>query len=127
YVTFGFVADAIGRKRTYVLYVLGAAVLLPLYGVIRTPILLLILGPFVAFFGTGYFSGLGALVADFYPTAIRATAAGFCYNFGRIASAAAPYTVGSVAQSQGFGVAFAIAGAAFLLAAVCWIGIPETR
>ncbi len=90
YVTFGFVADAIGRKRTYVFYVLGAAVLLPLYGVIRTPILLLMLGPFVAFFGTGYFSGLGAVVAEIYPTAIRATAAGFCYNFGRIASAAAP-------------------------------------
>ena len=59
--------------------------------------------------------------------AIRATAAGFCYNFGRIASAAAPYTVGSVAASRGFGVAFTIAGAAFLLAAVAWIWIPETR
>ena len=61
------------------------------------------------------------------PTTIRATAAGFCYNFGRIASAAAPYTVGKVAETSGFGVAFAIAGAAFLLAAVAWIWIPETR
>jgi MFS family permease len=127
YVTFGFMADAFGRKRTYVIYLTVAAFLLPLYGMLRVPTALLFLGPFVAFFGTGYFSGLGALVADLYPTAIRATAAGFCYNFGRIASAAAPYTVGSVAQSQGFGVAFAIAGAAFLLAAVCWVGIPETR
>ena len=127
YVTFGFVADAIGRKRTYVLYVLGAAVLLPLYGVIRTPILLLILGPFVAFFGTGYFSGLGAVVAEIYPTAIRATAAGFCYNFGRIASAAAPYTIGRLAESSGFAVAFTVTGAAFLLAALAWIWIPETR
>jgi MFS family permease len=127
YVTFGFMADAIGRKRTYVLYLLAAAVLLPLYGMLRVPTALLLLGPFVAFTGTGYFSGLGALVADHYPTAIRATAAGFCYNFGRIASAAAPYTVGSVAQSSGFGVAFAIAGAAFLLAAFSWIWIPDTR
>src|SRR4029077_15823245 len=101
YVTFGFVADAIGRKRTYVFYVLGAAVLLPLYGVIRTPILLLILGPFVAFFGTGYFTRLGAVVAEIYPTAIRATAAGFCYNFGRIASAAAPYTIPPLAATSG--------------------------
>ena len=52
---------------------------------------------------------------------VRATAAGFCYNFGRIASAAAPYTVGSVAQSRGFGAAFTIAGAAFLLAALAWL------
>ena len=126
YVSFGFIADAIGRKRTYMLYVLTAAVLLPTYGFLRAPTALLLLGPFVAFFGTGYFSGLGALVAELYPTAIRATAAGFCYNFGRIASAAAPYTVGSVAATSGFGVAFTIAGAAFLLAAVMWIWIPET-
>jgi MFS family permease len=127
YVTFGFMADAIGRKRTYVLYVLGAAVLLPMYGFLRVPALLLLLGPFVAFFGTGYFSGLGALVAELYPTSVRATAAGFCYNFGRIASAAAPYTIGSVAATRGFGLAFTITGAAFLLAAVMWIWIPETR
>jgi len=127
YVLFGFMADAIGRKRTYVLYVLGAAVLLPLYGILRTPLALLLLGPFVAFFGTGYFSGLGAVVAELYPTSVRATAAGFCYNFGRIASAAAPYSIGRVADTQGFGVAFTITGAAFLLAAVMWIWIPETR
>jgi len=127
YVSFGFIADAIGRKRTYVMYLLTAAVLLPLYGILRAPVALLLLGPFVAFFGTGYFSGLGALVAELYPTTVRATAAGFCYNFGRIASAAAPYTVGSVAATRGFGVAFAIAGAAFLLAALTWIWIPETK
>ena len=127
YVTFGYMADAIGRKRTYVTYLLVAAVLLPLYGILRIPVALLLLGPFVAFFGTGYFSGLGALVAELYPTAVRATAAGFCYNFGRIASAAAPFTVGSVAQSSGFGAAFTITGAAFLLAALAWVWIPETR
>jgi MFS family permease len=127
YVSFGFLADAIGRKRTYVMYLIAAAVLLPLYGFLRVPPMLLVLGPFVAFFGTGYFSGLGALVAELYPTAVRATAAGFCYNFGRIASAAAPYTVGTLAQRGGFGVAFAVAGAAFLFAAAAWIWIPETR
>src|SRR5206468_2874961 len=126
YVTFGFMADAIGRKRTYVTYLLVAAFLLPAYGILREPAALLALGPFVAFFGTGYFSGLGALIAEIYPTAVRATAAGIGYNFGRIASAAAPYTVGSLAATRGFGVAFAVAGAAFLFAALCWIWIPET-
>ena len=61
------------------------------------------------------------------PTAIRATAQGFTYNLGRVASAAAPYTVGSLAASSGFGPAFAVTGAVFLLAAVAWIWIPETR
>src|SRR5437773_813325 len=127
YVTFGFIADAIGRRRAYVTYLVAASVLLPLYGVLKSPPLLLALGPFVAFFGTGYFSGFGALTAEIYPTAIRATAQGFTYNLGRVASAAAPYTVGSLAASSGFGPAFAVTGAVFLLAAVAWIWIPETR
>ena len=97
------------------------------YGSTRNPLLLLLLGPFVAFFGTGYYSGFGAVTAEIYPTDIRATAQGFCYNIGRIASAAAPFVVGSLAQTHGFGVAFAIAAVAFLGAAVCWIWIPETR
>jgi MFS family permease len=127
YVSFGFIADAVGRRRAYVAYVLAASVLLPAYGMLRSPPVLLALGPFVAFFGTGYFSGFGALTAEIYPTAIRATAQGFTYNLGRIASAAAPYTVGSLAASRGFGAAFTVTGGAFLLAAVAWIWIPETR
>ena len=127
YVTFGFIADAIGRRRAYVTYVITASVLLPLYGLLKSPPVLLALGPFVAFFGTGYFSGFGALTAEIYPTSIRGTAQGFTYNLGRVASAAAPYTVGSLAASHGFGPAFTVTGAVFLLAAVAWIWIPETR
>jgi MFS family permease len=126
YVSFGFIADAIGRKRAYIFFVLGASVLLPLYGFLREPAILLALGPFVAFFGTGYYSGFGAVIAELYPTTVRATAAGVCYNTGRLASAAAPFVVGSLAASRGFFAAFAVAGAAFLLAAVMWIWIPET-
>jgi MFS family permease len=127
YISFGYIADAIGRKRAYVIFVLTASVLLPLYGFIKDPTLLLILGPLVAFFGTGYYSGFGALIVELYPTSVRATAAGVCYNTGRIASAGAPYIVGSLAASNGFAAAFGVAGIAFLLAAIAWVGIPETR
>jgi MFS family permease len=126
YVSFGYIADAIGRKRAYVGFVLMASLLLPLYGYLREPLYLLLLGPFVAFFGTGYYSGFGAVIAELYPTSVRATAAGVGYNVGRIASAAAPFVVGSMAGTQGFGVAFAITGAAFFFAALAWLGIPDT-
>jgi MFS family permease len=127
YVTFGFVGDAIGRKRTYITYLLAASALLLLYGTTRTPLILLILGPFVAFFGTGYYSGFAAVTAEIYNTRIRSTAQGLTYNTGRIASAVAPFTVGSLAQKHGFGVAFAIGALSFLLAAFFWIWIPETK
>jgi sugar phosphate permease len=86
-----------------------------------------VLGPFVAFFGTGYFSGFGAITAEIYPTAIRATAQGFTYNVGRLASAAAPFAVGALAQDKGFGAAFLMTSGAFLIAALFWLVIPETR
>ena len=127
YITFGFVSDRIGRKRTYVAYLLAAALLLFLYVSVRSPLALLVLGPFVAFFATGYFSGFGAVTAEIFPTSIRATAQGFTYNVGRIVSAAAPFTVGTLAQTHGFSAALSISSLAFLLAALMWTWIPETR
>ena len=125
YVTFGFVADALGRKQAYAVFVLAASLLLPVYGYIRSPIVLLALGPIIAFFGTGYYSGFGPMTAEIYPTAIRATAQGFTYNAGRLASAGAPFVIGSLAASRGFGVAFTVAGAAFLLAAISLYWVPN--
>lgn len=127
YVSFGYITDVMSRKKVYVIYLLGASVLLPLYGSLSNPLLLLLLGPFVAFFGTGFYSGFGAVTAEMYPTAIRASAQGFTYNIGRIASATAPFTVGSLATSRGFQTAFAVAGAAYLLAAITWSVIPNTQ
>jgi MFS family permease len=127
YVTFGFVGDWIGRKRAYVLYTLSAAVLIIAYISVRSPLGLLLLGPPVAFFATGYFSGFGAVTAEIYPTRIRATAQGFTYNAGRLASAAAPFVVGSLAQTRGFQAALVLTSLAFVLAAAAWMFIPETR
>ena len=127
YVTFGYISDRIGRKRTYVAYLIAAAILLLAYVSVRAPIALLVLGPLVAFFATGYYSGFGAVTAEIFPTTIRGTAQGFTYNAGRLVSAAAPFTVGTLAQTHGFAAALSISSLAFLAAAVLWIWIPETR
>jgi MFS family permease len=127
YVTFGFISDALGRRPTYIGYLVIAALLVWVYGMVREPLVLLVLGPFVAFFGTGYFSGFGAVASEIFPTSIRATALGVTYNSGRLLSAVAPYIVGSMAQRRGFGPAFTLTAFAFLAAAMFWIGIPETK
>jgi MFS family permease len=127
YVTFGFISDHFGRKPTYVVYLIAASALVLIYSLVKLPLALLLLGPFVAFFGTGYFSGFGAITAEIYPTAIRATAQGFTYNIGRLASAVAPFVVGAMAQERGFAPAFIVTAAAFLVAASFWWFIPETR
>ena len=126
YVTFGFISDALGRKRTYVGYLLLAAVFVLAYASTSNPAMLLALGPITAFFATGYFSGFGAVTAELYPTQARATAQGFTYNIGRIASAAAPWIVGGLTATHGFSVALSITAAGYALAAVFWVFIPET-
>lgn len=127
YVTFGFISDAFGRRPTYITYLLVAAFLVWIYSGTREPMLLLVLGPFVAFFGTGYFSGFGAVASEIFPTSIRATALGVTYNSGRLLSAVAPFIIGTLAQRRGFGAAFMLTSIAFLAAASLWLGIPETR
>ena len=118
YVTFGYISDRFGRVRTYAAYLVAAALFMLAFGATRVPWVLFGLAPFVAFAATGYFSGFAAVTADVYSSRIRATAQGFTYNTGRIASAAAPFLVGSFADKHGFRAAFVIAAGAFALAAL---------
>jgi MFS family permease len=127
YVLFGFAADAFGRRLSYVVYLLIAAALVPLYGMASDPTWLLVLGPFVAFFGTGFFSGFSALAAELFPTEVRATAMGISYNIGRGLSAAAPFIVGALAARYGLGSAFFLQAFAFFLAALLALALPETK
>lgn len=127
YVSFGFISDRIGRKRTYAGYIFIAAALVPVYGSTQNPAWLLLIGPLVGFFGTGYFSGFGAITAEMFPTAIRASAQGLTYNLGRGLSAAAPFLVGALGSRRGLGFAFLLAAASFLLAGLVALLLPETR
>jgi MFS family permease len=127
YTLFGFMADWAGRRRAYASFLVAAAVLVPLYGVTKNPLGLLLLGPLVAFFGTGYFSGYSAIASELFPTEIRATAMGISYNAGRGLSALAPLVVGVLAERLGLGSAFIFLSAAFSLAAALAFALPETK
>jgi MFS family permease len=126
YVLFGFLSDRLGRKRTYVGYLLIAALLVPFYARARGETLLL-LGPLLAFFGTGHFTGFGIIAAELFPTEIRASAMGLAYNFGRVFSAAAPWMLGVLAGRAGIDSSFWICGLAFAAAAILALKLPETR
>lgn len=127
YVSFGFFADAWGRRKPYFGYLLTAAVLVPIYGMTRSPTFLLILGPLVAFFGTGFFSGYAAIASEIFPGEIRAAAMGLSYNVGRGISAVAPFVVGALAIKHGIGPAFLVLAGAFFIAAMLSMLLPETR
>jgi MFS family permease len=118
YLAFGFLADRFSRKYTYIGFLIVAALLVPLFAFVRNPTALLLIGPLVGFFGTGYFSGFSVIASELFPTALRASAMGFVYNIGRVLSAAAPYLIGRVSERAGLSYALCITSAAFLLAAL---------
>ncbi len=133
YINFGWMADRFGRRPVFFLYVLAAAILTPIYGLTprwagaSSETWLLVLGPLIGFCGTGFFALFGAMLAELYPTSIRATGQGFVYNFGRAASALSPFAVGAVADDQGIGAALALNSAFFLIGSVLVFTLPETK
>nr|HEV7952709.1 MFS transporter [Candidatus Acidoferrales bacterium] len=127
YALFGFFADSVGRKKSYATYLFIAAALVPIYGMSRSPMWLLILGPPVAFFGTGFFSGYAAIASELFPTEVRATAIGLSYNIGRGFSALAPLAVGAIATRYSFNAAFYLLAGAFFTSAVLALALPETK
>lgn len=128
YISFGFFADRFGRRPVFLSFLIAAAVLVPVYGQLaRHEVLLLLLGPLIGFFGHGYFSVFGAMLAELFPTPVRGTAQGLTYNLGRALSALAPFTIGALADQHGIGSALALTSAFFLLGAGLMFLLPETR
>jgi MFS family permease len=123
YISFGSIAERFGQKRTYIAYLLIAAAAVPVFASVASPWMLLIIGPIVGFFGTGYFSGFSVISSELFPTHLRATAMGFVYNIGRVASAAAPYLIGLLSEKHGLGAALMLTSVAFVLAAVIATGL----
>jgi len=128
YISFGWIADRIGRRPAFTAFMVAATALVPLFAFYaRTPLLLLTLGPLLGFFAHGYFSLFGAMLAELFPTRIRAGAQGFCYNGGRLASAAAPFAIGFASKTHNFAVVITCAALFFSLGGVLVWLLPETK
>jgi MFS family permease len=130
YLSFGMLADAFGRRPVFAGFVLSAAILTPIFGLLPAwggAEYLLWLAPLLGFAGSGYFSLFGAMLAELYPTSIRSLGVGFTYNVGRILCSAAPLAVGALADRHGIGSALALNSAFFCCAAALIYLLPETR
>jgi MFS family permease len=127
YASFGWVADRLGRRKSFILYLVLAAAIVPFYAIARRPWALLVVGTLVAFFGTGVFSGSGILGSEIFPTRLRARALGFTYNGARTMSSVAPFVIGRVGEIKGLSWAFFLCAGAYLVAALLATQLPETK
>jgi len=126
---FPLLAERWGRKPALATYFTGAAIAIPVtFSLVADFSLAIMLSPLVGFFAAGVFTGFAVYLPELFPTAIRATAQGFSYNFARFFSAAAPFAAGALVAMHGsFARAITTVGLIYLLGLVVLIFARETK
>ena len=129
YVTFGFLADAVGRKPITMLFYLLCLMVTPVVYLWAQGIYVLLLTVGVSgFFILGIFAWLPIWLPELFPTRMRATAAAFCFNAPRFISCIGPVIAGTLTVSLGgYGPAATIVGLFYILGLAATPFIPETK
>ncbi len=129
YLCFGPLADRLGRRPVFALMCAGSLVMVPLtFFAPHAYAHVLMLLPILGFFSSGIFSGFPIYLPELYPTRLRATGAGFCFNAGRILASAGPFLTGALVSWVGsFGRAASLVALVYLLALVVLPFAPETK
>ena len=90
---------------------------------------LLILLPIFGFLTLGMHAGFAIYFPELFPTHLRATGAGFCFNVGRTVAASMLFFSGWLKSRQGMDLRMAISllGFLFLLGLIVVYFLPETK
>ncbi|HSF68400.1 MAG TPA: MFS transporter [Nitrospiraceae bacterium] len=129
YLVFGPLADRFGRRAVFAFMCIGSLVMLPTTYLLPTTYAgVLMLLPLLGFFNNGIFSGFPIYLPELYPTRLRTTGAGFCFNAGRVLASASPFLTGWLVTELGtFGRAASTVALIYLVGLVVLVFSPETR
>ncbi|AZC49123.1 MULTISPECIES: MFS transporter [Pseudomonas] len=129
YVISAYLTDILGRKKNFVLFAAGSFTIVLLYT--QMPVsnaVMLWLGFPLGFFASGIFSGMGAFLTELFPTRIRGSGQGFCYNSGRALAALFPLLIGLLSQRIPLGAAIGtFAAVSYGIVVLAALSLPETR
>ncbi len=125
---FGRLADRIGRKPSFLLFQTGAVISIIAYSQLSDPTTMLFAGAVLGMFVNGMMGGYGALMAEAYPTAARATAQNVLFNLGRAVGGFGPVVVGAVVSAYSFQIAIAFLATIYIIDMIATIFlIPELK
>ncbi len=129
YLSFGPLADRFGRRPVFALMCLGSLIMLPLtFTLTRSYAAVVLLLPLLGFFNNGIFSGFPIYLPELFPTRLRATGAGVCFNAGRVLASAGPFITGTLVSVLGsFGHAASAVALIYVLGLLILPFAPETR
>ncbi|RAM64579.1 MFS transporter [Herbaspirillum rubrisubalbicans] len=129
YLTSAWLSDTIGRRRCFMFFaVMGIVLVLSYTQMVITDAWMLALGFVLGFFLSGIFAGMGAYLSELFPSDVRGSGQGFCYNVGRALGAICPALVGYLGNSLPLGQTIGwVAAACYALVILACLALPETR
>ncbi|MBO9708800.1 MAG: MFS transporter [Caulobacter sp.] len=129
YLAGAWLGDVAGRRATLAGFALGGAV--TVLACTASPVsdmALLILSFPLGFFALGMFSAIGPVLSELFPTRMRGSGLGFCYNVGRGLAGGMPVLIGLRVETMGLAHAIGLyATSAYVVVLAAVALIPETR
>jgi MFS family permease len=130
YISFGFVADRIGRRPAFTIYGITMAtglVMITLFFTDLGSLWLIAVFMLMVGFGTGFFGGYGPLFAEIFPTEFRNFAMGSAFNLGRGAQFLTPVLIAIIGEQYGLAAGIVLGAVFAILVAIFVWTFPETK
>lgn len=127
---FGPLSVRVGRRRAFMLMQLGAFLIVPIVCYLpQTYWQLLLILPIFGFLTLGIHAGYAIYFPELFPTYLRGTGTGFCFNGGRILAASILWLSGVLKSLPGMDLRLAITllGFLFPLGILVIYFMPETK
>lgn len=112
---FGVLSDRFPRWKIFLIYQVGAVVMVVCYAQLSDPTLMLFAGAVMGMFVNGMIGGYGGLISDLYPVRVRATAQNLLFNMGRGVGGFGPLVIGMLVAQVSFTAAISLLAAIYLL------------
>lgn len=131
-VCFGPLSERFGRRGAFLIYHAGGLVSsLILFQFVSGVMALVAFLPVFGFLALGMHAGYAVYFPELFPTALRSTGAGLCFNVGRLTAAPILFISGWMQRESGLGLSArdtaSLLSLLFLLGIALLVVAPETR
>ncbi|MGC8830920.1 MAG: MFS transporter [Verrucomicrobiia bacterium] len=126
--TFTWLAAALNRRLAFLIsFILCAITVIFVFNFLHKPTDAYWMLPMMGFATLSVFAGYSIYFPELFPTRLRGTGVGFCYNTVRYLAAPAPTLFGYLSTQMPFRTVATVMSAIFLLGLFALIWAPETK